>query len=170
MSKRFALLVLVAAHLFIFADVGFAAERSVESIREAWRNSLKGVQTFGLAVQELDADAKACGIDRMALADGVKSGIKDPALSITLDNLQLFNLFVDLITVFAADRCTSIVSLRASAFVGPSYAPLIAAEITPWSQRAILISAKESHLRAIADELAKQAVEFAKVWREQQSR
>jgi hypothetical protein len=41
--------------------------------------------------------------------------------------------------------------------VDPTYASLLAAEITPWSQRSILIliSASDDHGRVIADELAR---------------
>jgi hypothetical protein len=98
----------------------------------------------------------------------VRSGLKDTPLQITGEDLQFFNLFVDVATLHAGDQCTSTISLRVSAFVDPTYAPLLAAEITPWSQRAILKSARESHPRVITDELAKQAAEFANVWREQQ--
>jgi hypothetical protein len=86
------------------------------------------------------------------------------------EDLQLFNMFVDTATLRAADRCTSMVSLRVSAFVAPAYAPLLAAEITPWGQRTILVPTKEDHPRMITDELANQAAEFVKVWREQQPR
>jgi hypothetical protein len=160
--------VFLTAYLFIFAAMGSAAEKSLESIHQAWRNALKGVQTYGIVLQELDADAQACGIERMALADAISSAIKDTSLTLTREDLQLFNMFVDLESMHARDRCISMVSLRVSAFVDPSYAPLLAAEITPWSQRAIVISAKDNHPRAIAEELAKQAANFANVWREQQ--
>jgi hypothetical protein len=54
--------------------------------------------------------------------------------------------------------------------VEPAYAALLAAEITPFSQRAILSSAKEDHPRVIADELTNQAAEFVKLWCDQQPR
>jgi hypothetical protein len=77
-------------------------------------------------------------------------------------------MFVEIATLRAGKRCTSTISLRVSAFVDPTYAPLLAAEITPWSQRAFLVSSREDHSRVIMDKLAKQAAEVAKVWREQQ--
>jgi hypothetical protein len=104
------------------AGFGSAAEKSLERIHQAWRSSLKGVQTYGLALQELDSDAKACGLDPMALANAVRSGVKDNTpLNIHTDGLQLFNIFVDVATLNASDRCTSMASLRVSAFVDPSY-------------------------------------------------
>lgn len=145
-----------------------AAERSLPDIHQAWRSSLKGVKLYGIALQELDTDAKTCGLDRLALANAVKSGLKDTPIQITDEDLQLFNFFVDISTFRSGKQCTSMVGLRVSAFVDPAYTPLLAAEITPWSQRSILSSASEDHGRAIADELVKQAAEFAKAWREQQ--
>jgi hypothetical protein len=155
--------------LFLFAETASAAERSLESIHHAWRSALKGVQIYGLALQDLDMDAKDCGLERAALANAVRSGLKDTPVQITGEDLQLFNMFVEVATLQAGDQCASTISLRVSAFADPTYAPLLAAEITPWSQRAILISARDNHPRVINDELAKQAAEFAKVWREQQS-
>jgi hypothetical protein len=169
MRRYVKLFVFLIAYLFIFAAMGSAAERSLESIRQAWRSALKDVQTYGIVFQELDADAKACGMERTALADAISSAIKDTSFTLTREDLQLFNMFVDIESIDASDRCISVVSLRVSAFVDPSYAPLLAAEITPWSKRAIIISAKANHPRAIADELAQQAANFAKLWREQQS-
>jgi hypothetical protein len=139
-----------------------------EERHNAWRSSLKGVQIYGIALQELDSDAKACGLDRWALANAVKSGLKDTPIQLTGEDLQLFNFFVDVATLHSDKQCVSLISLRVSAFVDPTYAPLLAAEITPWTQRSILISAPEGHGRVIADELAKEAAEFAKAWREQQ--
>jgi hypothetical protein len=162
--------VLLAGQLFLTTDIAAAAEKSLDNIHQAWRSALKNVQTYGLALQALDTDANAGGLDRLALADAVKSGLKNTPLNISADTLQLFNFFVDVATVYASDRCTSMVSLRVSAFADPSYAPLLAAEITPWSGRAILISAKENHLRAVEDELSKQPSLFARARDEQQAR
>ena len=122
-----------------------------------------------MALQELDTDAKVCGLERAKLADAVRSGLKDSPLQVTDEDLQLFNIFVDIVTL-AGDRCISTISLRVSAFVDPTYAPLLAAEITPWSDRAILSSSREDQARVIGDELTKQATRFAKTWREQQPR
>jgi hypothetical protein len=169
MGRKIKLLSLLVAPLFLFAQMVGAAEKSLESIHQAWRSALKGVQIYGIVLQDLDTDATDCGLERAALANAVRSGLKDAPLQITGDDLQLFNLFVEIATLHAGDRCTSMISLRVSAFVDPPYAPLLAAEITPWGRRAILISAREDHPRVITDELAKQGAEFAKVWREQQS-
>jgi hypothetical protein len=142
----------IAASLFLtFAGVSSATERSLDSIRQAWRGALRGVQTYGMALQELDTDAKVCGLERAKLADAVRSGLKDSPLQVTDEDLQLFNIFVDIVTL-AGDRCISTISLRVSAFVDPTYAPLLAAEITPWSDRAILSSSREDHARVIGDD------------------
>jgi hypothetical protein len=55
--------ILQLAAFLLFTGVALAAEKSVDSIRQAWRRSLNGVQVFGIALEELDADAKACGLD-----------------------------------------------------------------------------------------------------------
>jgi hypothetical protein len=143
MRRNAKLLFLLIATLLLFADVSSAAEKSLESIHDAWRRSLKGVQIFGIALQELDADAKACGLERMALANALRSALKNTPLQIIGEYLQLFNMFVEIATLHAGERCTSTISLRVSAFVDPTYAPLLAAEITPWSQRAFLVSSRE---------------------------
>jgi hypothetical protein len=148
--------------------VGTTSERSVPAIHQALRNSLRGVQIHGIALQELDADAKACGLDRSALANAVKSGLKDTPVQLTGEDLQLFNFFVAIATLRSGKQCISMVSLRVSAFVDPNYAPLLAAEITPWSQRSILNSLTEDHGRVVDNELTSQATEFAKTWREEQ--
>ena len=160
MIQNIKLLLCLPALLLPTVVTGTAAERSLLAIHNAWRSSLKGVQIYGIALQELDSDAKACGLDRSALVNAVKSGLKDIPIQLTGEDLQLFNFFVDIATLHGGKQCTSTVSLRVSAFVDPTYAPLLAAEITPWSQRSILISASEDHGRVIADELAKQAAEF----------
>ena len=170
MRRNIISLSLLIACLFLIAEVGRAAEKSLESIHQAWRNALKGIQIYGIVLQNLDTDATGCGLKRDALGDAVGNGLMDTPLQITGDDLQLFNLFVEVATSHAGDRCTSAISLRVSAFVDPAYAPLLAAEITPWSQRAILISTSEDHPRLVIDELTKQAAEFARVWREQQPR
>ena len=123
---------------------------------------------YGLALQALDADANACGLDRATLANGVTSGVKGTPIKITAEAVQLFNFFVEVATLYSDGRCTSMVTLRVSAFVDPTYAALIAAEITPWNQRAIVISSKESHQQVVEDELSKQASIFANIWREAQ--
>jgi len=163
-------LILPVAALLLFTGAAFAAERSLDSIRQAWLSNLKGVQVFGVALQELDSDAKACGLERVSLARAVRDGLDQTSLNLTQEDPQLFNFFVEIETLQFSDRCASMASLRVSAFVDPAYPPLLAAEITPWRQRAMVISAKANHPQAIASELAKQAAEFASLWREQQSR
>ena len=162
-------LIFLVGQSFLLTESAIAAEKSLDSIHQAWRNALKGVQTYGLALQALDADATACGLDRATLANGVTSALKGTAIKITTDAVQLFNFFVEVATLYTAERCTSMVSLRVSAFVDPSYAALIAAEITPWSQRALVISSKENHRQMVEDELSKQASAFANTWREAQT-
>jgi hypothetical protein len=151
-----------------YIAVSGATEQSLESIHRAWRGSLKGIRTFGIILQGLDADAKNCGLEDGALAGAVKSGFGDTPARLVGDEIQLYNVFIDIAALDAGDRCTSMVSLRVSAFVDPAYPTLIAAEITPWIQRAFLVSPKEGHAHIITGELMKQASEFAKVWREQQ--
>ena len=170
MRQHWTFLVLLAGQLFLPTVNAAGVETSLDTIHQAWRNALKGVQTYGLALQALDADANSCGLDRATLAEAVNSGIKDTPIKINTDAQQLFNFFVDIATLHAGERCTSMVSLRVSAFVDPSYAALIAAEITPWSQRAIVISSKDNHRRVVEDELSKQASLFARAWGEEQAR
>ena len=167
---HFQFLVWLTVQLCLTTGIAGAAEKSLETIHEAWRNALKGVHTYGLALQDLDQDANACGLERMALADAVRSGFKGTPLDVNAGDVQLFNIFVDISTIHSADRCTSMVSLRVSAFVDPTYAKLIAAEITPWSQHTIVISSKENHPDAVAEELSKQASSFGNVWRQEQAR
>src|SRR4029079_17868376 len=112
----------------------------------------------------------ACGLDRATLANGVTSALKGTPIKITAEAVQLFNFFVEVATLYSGERCTSVVSLRVSAFVDPSYAALIAAEITPWTNRAIIISSKDNHRRVVEDELSKQASLFARACGEEQAR
>jgi hypothetical protein len=171
MRRYWTFLVLLAGQLFLTTGIATAAEKSLDHIHQAWRNALNGIQTFGLALQTLDSDATSCGLERMTLAKAVESGLKNAPISITPEALQHFNLFIDVSTLHGADeRCTSMILMRVSAFVDPSYSALLAAEITPWSERAIVISSKENHRRAVEDELSRQASQFANAWREEQSR
>lgn len=169
MRRYWILLFFFVGQSFLLTEFAIAAENSLDSIHQAWRNALKGVQMYGLALQTLDADANACGLDRATLANGVISAVKGTPIKITPDALQLFNFFVDVATLYSGERCTSIVSIRVSAFVDPSYAALLAAEITPWSERTIVISSKENHKQMIEDELSKQASMFANTWQEAQT-
>jgi hypothetical protein len=168
MRRYWIALIFLAGQSFLLTEFAIPAEKSLDSIHQAWRHALKGVKTYGLALQALDADAIACGLDRASLANGVTSALKGTPVKITADAVQLFNFFVEVATLYSDGRCTSMVTLRVSAFVDPTYAALIAAEITPWNQRAIVISSKESHQQVVEDELSKQASIFANIWREAQ--
>jgi hypothetical protein len=87
-----------------FAGPGSAAEKSLETIHQAWRNSLKGVRTYGIAIQKLDADALDCGLEGGTLAGAVRSGLRNTQVQVTAEEVQLFNLFIDIVTLHTGDR------------------------------------------------------------------
>jgi hypothetical protein len=113
--------------------------------------TLRDVENLELAIEPLDRDAQACGIDRSAIVDAVKAGSKDAGFK--LDGYD-YALYLRISSLPKETDCFSSIDVEVR-YVGklpiPAYPQGNRVRTVLWSNGTIIISPRNQHGREVSD-------------------
>lgn len=130
---------------------GLAVTGAAGASAQTIYGTLRDVVNLELAIEPLDRDAQACGIDRGAIVEAVKAGSKDAGF-----NLEGYDyaLYLRISSLPKETDCFSSIDVEVR-YVGklpiPAYPQGNRVRTVLWSNGTIIISPRNQHGREVAD-------------------
>jgi hypothetical protein len=135
----------------------------------AWSGPLTGLENTALEIQELDAGAAKCGIDKRLVEAAIRAGLHGSEPNIVPRSMtEKAVLVAQLSTLHLQDgRCVSAVTMKCQTTAAgtTSYSTSFGGVVSVWDDQGIYSGSRRGFERLIAGAVRDMTKRFAAAWR-----